>query len=57
MTEIVGAGESKLAASERPRRIALPHPSWRNNAWLSANTWFERELLPELRREVHRLLA
>ena len=37
--------------------LHLPHPSWRNNAWLSANTWFERDLLPELRREVRRLLA
>jgi uracil-DNA glycosylase len=57
MTEIVCGWREQLAASERPRRIALPHPSWRNNAWLSANGWFERELLPELRGEVHRLLA
>ena len=57
MTEIVGRWREQLAASEHPRRIALPHPSWRNNAWLSANSWFERDLLPELRREVHRLLA
>ena len=33
----------------RPRRVPLPHPSWRNNAWLTANPWFERELLPRLR--------
>jgi uracil-DNA glycosylase len=45
-----------LAASERPLRIALPHPSWRNNAWLKANPWFETELLPPLRREVRRLI-
>jgi len=57
MTQIVGGWREQLAASEMPRRIALPHPSWRNNAWLSANTWFERELLPELRREVNRRLA
>lgn len=57
MTEIVGRWREQLAASATPRRIALPHPSWRNNAWLSANTWFERELLPELRRDVRRLLA
>ncbi len=30
----------------------LPHPSWRNNAWLKRNPWFERELLPELRADV-----
>ena len=51
------AGAQQLGAAAKPRRVALPHPSWRNNAWLSANPWFERELLPELRREVRRLLA
>jgi uracil-DNA glycosylase len=32
--------------------LALPHPSWRNNAWLKANPWFETDLLPVLRHEV-----
>ena len=27
----------------------MPHPSWRNTAWLKRNPWFEAELLPELR--------
>ncbi|MGY6411256.1 MAG: uracil-DNA glycosylase family protein [Alkalilacustris sp.] len=27
----------------------LPHPSWRNTAWLARNPWFEAELLPALR--------
>jgi uracil-DNA glycosylase len=40
----------------RPRVLPLPHPSWRNNAWLRDNRWFEAELLPVLRREVRRLL-
>jgi len=35
-----------------PRYIPLPHPSWRNNAWLKKNPWFESELLPYLRRRV-----
>lgn len=39
-----------------PRVLPLPHPSWRNNAWLKENPWFETELLPVLRREVRRLL-
>jgi len=39
-----------------PRVIPLPHPSWRNNAWLKKNPWFESDLLPILRREVARLL-
>jgi uracil-DNA glycosylase len=38
------------------RVLPLPHPSWRNNAWLKANPWFEKELLPVLRREVRGLL-
>ncbi len=40
-----------------PRVIALPHPSWRNNAWLARNPWFASELLPVLRDDVARLLA
>jgi len=45
-----------LKAKRRPRVLPLPHPSWRNNAWLTKNPWFEAELLPVLRREVRRLL-
>jgi uracil-DNA glycosylase len=41
----------------RPRILPLPHPSWRNNAWLKKNPWFEAELLPVLRSEVARLIA
>lgn len=36
----------------RPRILPLPHPSWRNNAWLKKNPWFAEELLPVLRREI-----
>lgn len=46
-----------LGESPRPRTLPLPHPSWRNNAWLKANPWFDAELLPVLREEVRRLLA
>jgi uracil-DNA glycosylase len=45
-----------LRRKTRPRVFPLPHPSWRNNAWLKQNDWFETELLPVLRREVRRLL-
>ena len=34
-----------------------PHPSWRNNAWLKRNPWFETDLLPELRKQVQALLS
>lgn len=45
-----------LESERRPRVLPLPHPSWRNNAWLTKNPWFEAELLPVLRQEVRRLL-
>ena len=35
-----------------PEFWPLPHPSWRNTAWLAKNPWFEKELAPELRRRV-----
>lgn len=38
-----------------PRMLPLPHPSWRNSAWLNRNPWFAAELLPVLRDEVRRL--
>lgn len=39
-----------------PEFLPLPHPSWRNTAWLRRNPWFEAELVPELRRRVAALL-
>lgn len=42
--------------SPGPRILPLPHPSWRNTAWLKRNPWFEAELLPVLRQEVARIL-
>ncbi len=33
-----------------PDRIPTPHPSWRTIGWQKKNPWFERELLPELRK-------
>ena len=45
-----------LESTGSPRVLPLPHPSWRNNAWLKDNPWFESELLPVLRGEVRALL-
>ncbi len=39
-----------------PRVFALPHPSWRNTAWLKKNLWFQAELLPVLRARVQEVL-
>jgi len=39
-----------------PRLFPLPHPSWRNTAWLKKNPWFETDLLPVLRARVREVL-
>ena len=39
-----------------PRVFPLPHPSWRNTAWLNKNPWFAAELLPVLRTRVQEVL-
>lgn len=39
-----------------PGVFALPHPSWRNTAWLKRNPWFEAELLPALRARVKEVM-
>ncbi len=39
-----------------PELFALPHPSWRNTAWLKRNPWFEAEVLPALRARVREVL-
>ena len=45
--------DTVAAWRDHPERLVpLPHPSWRNTAWLKRNPWFERELLPVLRRRV-----
>jgi uracil-DNA glycosylase len=39
-----------------PALVPLPHPSPRNNRWLSQNPWFEAELLPALQARVDHIL-
>lgn len=39
-----------------PAVFPLPHPSWRNTAWLRKNPWFEAELLPVLRARLRQVL-
>lgn len=39
-----------------PARLPLPHPSWRNTAWLRRNPWFEAEVVPYLRQRVREIL-
>ena len=40
-----------------PHYLPLPHPSWRNTAWLKKNPWFEEEVTPWLRARVAEMLA
>jgi uracil-DNA glycosylase len=40
-----------------PEYLPLPHPSWRNTAWLRKNPWFEAELLPVLRNNIGKIVA
>lgn len=42
--------------SHAPKMFPLPHPSWRNTAWLAKNHWFEADLLPELQKRVQEVL-
>lgn len=40
-----------------PHYLPLVHPSPRNTHWLQQNPWFDAELVPALRRQVHDLLS
>ncbi|MEQ8698733.1 MAG: uracil-DNA glycosylase family protein, partial [Bauldia litoralis] len=55
LTETVAAWRD-IATATDPIVVPLPHPSWRNNAWLKRNPWFETDLLPFLRDRVGREL-
>ncbi|HEY3697531.1 uracil-DNA glycosylase family protein [Phenylobacterium sp.] len=52
MTATVRAWRERL-----PGVLPLPHPSWRNTAWLKRNPWFEAEVTPYLRSAAASILA
>ena len=52
LTETVAQWRDYRNLSDQFEIIPLPHPSWRNNAWIKKNPWFEAELVPHLRRKV-----
>lgn len=56
MTETVRAWRATLSHRRAPAILPLPHPSWRNTAWIKRNPWFEAELLPVLRERVKLLI-
>ncbi|MEL7211761.1 MAG: uracil-DNA glycosylase family protein [Pseudomonadota bacterium] len=40
-----------------PDVFCLPHPSWRNTAWLKKNPWFEAETVPALQARVKEVIS
>lgn len=47
----------RSAEQYAPDYIPLPHPSWRNNAWIRRNPWFEEKILPMLQCRIKELLS
>ena len=39
-----------------PKYFVLPHPSPRNNIWLKKNPWFEKNIIPVLRKKIKKLV-
>ncbi|UYV36143.1 uracil-DNA glycosylase family protein [Rhodobacteraceae bacterium D3-12] len=55
----VKTGVTETVAAWRkhaPGVFPLPHPSWRNTAWLKKHPWFGEEVLPALRAAVREAL-
>lgn len=57
MSETLENWRDIFDARKQPRVLVLPHPSWRNTGFLRKRPWFEKELVPQLRSEISRLLA
>lgn len=56
LTSTVQRWREITARTAGPIMVPLPHPSWRNNAWIKRNPWFDAELLPWLRQDVRKHL-
>ena len=57
LADTVARWRETFDRQQTPRIIPLPHPSWRNTAWIRRNPWFEQELLPVLQREIAQRLS
>lgn len=55
LTETVKNWQAYIKSNDPYPVFPLPHPSPRNNIWLKKNPWFEKELIPELRKTVQKL--
>lgn len=56
LTSAVARWRAIVGRPARPVVAPAPHPSWRNNAWLKRNPWFEAEAIPFYRRMVREIL-
>lgn len=56
LTATVKNWSAYFHADRKPRVLPLPHPSWRNTAWLKKNLWFEEDVLPVLRQKMKDLM-
>lgn len=56
LTQTIQNYADNLDAARTGPVIVLPHPSWRNTAWLKKNPWFEEELLPIIKERVSKAL-
>ncbi len=56
LQQVVARYRDYLGQTKLPRKLPLPHPSWRNTGWLKKNPWFEKDYLPLLRSEVRKTL-
>jgi uracil-DNA glycosylase len=52
MTQTVANWRDYASAGYLP----MPHPSWRNTAWLKRNPWFGQDVIPWLRTRVAQML-
>lgn len=46
----------KKWAKREEEFIVLPHPSPRNNIWLSKNKWIESDIIPQIKKRVRKIL-
>ncbi len=51
LTELVKQNDDFL-----PSKIILPHPSPRNNIWLSKNKWFENDIVYKIQKRVSEII-
>lgn len=46
----------EIEANKNSKFMILPHPSGRNNRWLTKNPWFETSIVPQLKGRVAALI-